>query len=240
MRVGSFDFRPALWPTLVTVVLLGILLSLGFWQLDRAEQKRALLDKYHADSRDAVIKISPRLESIEAIEYQLAEVSGQYDTRHQFLLDNRTHGGRAGYHVITPFMISNRQALLVNRGWIPIGAGRDVLPDVTVPTDRRRLLGKLKRVPEQVFMLGDEQVRTTWPYRIQHIDIQALEAELGYSLSPFLLLLDPDQADGYVRDWHPLKFGPEKNVGYAVQWFGLAAALLLIYLFVNTRKSEKT
>jgi surfeit locus 1 family protein len=50
------------------------------------------------------------------------------------------------------------------------------------------------------------------------------------------MLLNPDESEGYVRDWRPLKFGPERNVGYAVQWFSLAAALLLIYIIVNTRK----
>ena len=66
--------------------------------------------------------------------------------------------------------------------------------------------------------------------------IGALAQELGYALLPVVLLLDPDQDQGFARDWTPLQFGPERNVGYAVQWFGLAAALLVIYLVVNTRK----
>jgi len=55
---------------------------------------------------------------------------------------------------------------------------------------------------------------------------------------PVILLLDSEQQDGYVRDWNTLPFGPERNVGYAVQWFGLAVALLIIYLVVNTRKAR--
>lgn len=88
------------------------------------------------------------------------------------------------------------------------------------------------------FRLGEEEPRAGWPYRIQLIDTEKLEEELGYSLLPIVLLLDKDLPDGFVRDWKPLplRFGPEKNVGYAVQWFGLAAALLIIYLVVNTKK----
>ena len=60
--------------------------------------------------------------------------------------------------------------------------------------------------------------------------------ELGYQLMPVMLLLEPEEPDGFVREWHPLTFGPERNVGYAVQWFGLALALAIIYLAVNLHR----
>ena len=88
-------------------------------------------------------------------------------------------------------------------------------------------------------MLGEQEPRQRWPYRIQRIHIPALSAELQRSLLPFVLLLDNEEPDGYLRDWQPLVgFGPERNVGYAVQWFGLAAALLIIYLTVNSRRVD--
>jgi surfeit locus 1 family protein len=87
-------------------------------------------------------------------------------------------------------------------------------------------------------MLGDEEPRQGWPYRIQRIQLERLAQELGYPLLPVVLLLDGEQSDGFVRDWHPLAFGPERNVGYAFQWFGLALALLVIYIVVNTRKAD--
>ena len=71
---------------------------------------------------------------------------------------------------------------------------------------------------------------------IQRTDIDRLANELGYPLLPLELLLNPDQPDGYVREWHPLTFGPERNVGYAVQWFSMAAVLVIIYLAVNLQK----
>ncbi|MCW8874452.1 MAG: SURF1 family protein, partial [Gammaproteobacteria bacterium] len=70
------------------------------------------------------------------------------------------------------------------------------------------------------------------------LDLQA--RQLGYPLLPMLLLLGSDQEHGFVREWEPVKgFGPEQNMGYAVQWFGLATALLVIYIVVNCRRIGK-
>ncbi len=240
MRIGRLDFSPSRWPTLVTLVLFGFLLSLGFWQLDRAQQKREIIKKYQSDKDDTVIELNADLSSAAGLEYQRATSVGWYDSAHQLLLDNRTHEGRAGYQILTPFILRNSEvAVLVNRGWLPLGASRDRLPDVAVEEGQRTVTGRLKLPPEEVFMLGDEEPRAGWPYRIQRIHIPALSEELQRTLLPVVLLLDAEEPDGYLRDWRPLVgFGPERNLGYAVQWFGLAAALLVIYFAVNTRRVD--
>ncbi len=240
MHIGSLEFSPGRWPTAVTLILLGILVSLGFWQLDRAEQKRALLAQYGGGQKQTILQLEADLKSAAGLDYQDAVVVGHYDSGHQFLLDNRIHAGQAGYQVLTPFAIRDSGvAVLVNRGWIPLGKSRDRLPDVTVHEDRQRISGRLKIPPQKVFMLGEEDPRQGWPWRIQRIRIESLSEQLGRPLLPVVLLLDAGQPDGYVRQWRPLVgFGPERNVGYAVQWFGLAAALLIIYLAVNTRRTD--
>ena len=120
MRFGKLEFRPGWWASLVTLLLLGLLMSLGFWQLDRAEQKRALLAGYNTDRDATVIQLEPGLQSYRDFNYQIASAAGHYDPDRQFLLDNRTHNGRVGYHVLTPFVLrKSGAAVLVNRGWIP-------------------------------------------------------------------------------------------------------------------------
>ncbi|HED17964.1 MAG TPA: SURF1 family protein [Gammaproteobacteria bacterium] len=240
MLIGSLEFSPGRWPTAVTLVLLGLLISLGFWQLDRAEQKRALLDQYGGGQKQTVLQLEADLKSAAGLNYRNAVVTGHYDSGHQFLLDNRTHAGQVGYEVLTPFSIRDANvAVLVNRGWIPLGASRDRLPEVTVREDQQQISGRLKIPPKKVFMLGEEDPRQGWPWRIQRIRIEALSAELGRPLLPVVFLLDAEQPDGYTRKWRPLTgFGPERNVAYAVQWFGLAVTLLIIYLKVNTHKIE--
>jgi len=240
MRIGSVDFSPRRWPTLVTLVMFGFLLSLGFWQLDRAEQKRAIIKHYRDDKGGAVIRLDADMKSASGLEYQRASSIGRYESDHQLLLDNRTHEGQAGYQVLTPFRLRNSEvAVLVNRGWLPLGSNRDQLPDVDVDEMQRTVVGRIKTPSAEVFMLGEEEPRQRWPYRIQRIHLQALSEELRRTLLPFVLLLDNEEPDGYLRDWQPLVgFGPERNVGYAVQWFGLAAALLIIYFTVNSRRVD--
>lgn len=238
MRIGSLDFRPALWPTVVTVVLFAFLIGLGFWQLDRADQKKALISQYGGEQARTVLRLDAGLKSTTGLNYRSATVTGHYDTRHQLLLDNRTHAGRVGYQVLTPLVMGDSGvAVLVNRGWVPLRQSREILPDIAVPEHRRKISGRIKIPPNKVFMLGKETPRRGWPWRIQQIHLDALSAELGRPLLPVILLLDAGEPDGYVRDWKPtVGFGPERNIGYAVQWFGLAITLLTIYLVVNTRK----
>ncbi len=240
MRFGSVQFSPGRWPTLITLVVFGILVSLGFWQLDRAEQKRALLAEYHAGSATALLKLDAGLRSVKGLSYQAASVSGRYDAAHQFLLDNRTHNGAVGYEVLTPLKLDNANVgVLVNRGWIPLPGTRDRLPSLPVSDAARTVTGRIKDVGQAGFSLGEEVAREGWPYRVLHVDLRRLSHELGYRLLPLELLLDPSQPDGYIREWHPLSFGPERNVGYAVQWFALATTLMIIYLAVNIKKREK-
>ena len=214
-------------------------MSLGFWQLDRAGQKRVLLAEYNAGAHTTVLRLDAGIRSVEGLQYQFASVTGHFDAQHQFLLDNRTRDGVAGYEVLTPLILKDAAVgVLVNRGWIPLGGSRQELPHIAVGDGERTVTGRIKPPAIKGFTLGEEEIRRSWPYRVQRLDIDRLAGELGYPLLPLALLLDADQPDGYRRVWHPLmSFGPERNVGYAVQWFGLAAALIIIYLAVNLRKA---
>ncbi len=242
VRLGSVEFRPpALFITLLTLLLLNLLTGLGFWQLDRAAQKRALLEQYQGMEREVSIEVRADLVADEELEYRPAQVRGRFDTGHQFLLDNRTHQGVAGYHVFTPLRIEgSEQGILVNRGWVPRGPSRSVLPDVPTPDTPVQLEGMLKQ-PTRTITLGEGEDREPgWPKVLQRVRLDLQARQLGYPLLPMLLLLGSDQEHGFVREWEPVKgFGPEQNMGYAVQWFGLATALLVIYIVVNCRRIGK-
>ena len=237
MRFGSIEFSPSRWPSLITLIVFGILMSLGFWQLDRAEQKQLLLGEFLGGSEQAPFRLDETIESFDDLQYQFAIAAGTYDLERQFLQDNRTRNGVAGYEVLTPLRLAGSDlAVLVNRGWIPLGVSRDQLPALPVSEDEREVIGRIKLASLKGFRLGEEELRQGWPYRIQRIDTDLLGDELGYQLMPVMLLLEPEEPDGFVREWHPLTFGPERNVGYAVQWFGLALALAIIYLAVNLHR----
>lgn len=242
VRMGGVVFRPGLWPTVVTLVLLALLVTLGFWQLSRAEQKRELLAAYGDLPLDAPVRLNEDFRLGPDWRFRRAQVRGRFDAEHQFLLDNRVHQGRVGYFVLTPLRLAQSDhAILVNRGWVPQGATREDLPALPLPDAAApvTLAGLIDFPPEHVFMLGEGEGRDPgWPKVLQRVRLPVQAEQLGVPLLPALLLLDPADPAGFVRDWHPVVFGPERHVGYAVQWFALALVLAMLYLWVNIERPD--
>ena len=239
MRIGGFDFRPGTWPTIATLAILPVLVGLGNWQLERAAWKQGLIDAALEASRQSP---QPLLDTIEAggvLDFRAVFAAGRYDLGRQLLLDNRIHKGRAGYQVLTPLLLEGReQAVLVNRGWLPLGESRAVLPALPGPKAESFVRGTIARLPEEVFRLAaTEEQHDGWPKVMQHVEIDAIEQRLGYPLLPVVIQLDETAPDGFARDWKPV-YGtsPDKHRAYAMQWFTLAVVLLLIYAGVNTKR----
>jgi len=241
MRFGNREFSPRPIPTLATLVLLPILLSLGFWQLDRAEQKREILRQYQQQQGSSVVNLNKYVAEQEFYPYQRVEVTGRFDTTRQFLLDNKVYQGRAGYQVITPLLLQDSsEAVLVNRGWLPQTESRMELPAIPTPAENLSLAGQLKLDVGKSFRLGESGIQhDVWPRVIQWLEMEQIEKSLGYKVQPFVILQDPDSPAGFVRDWYVKKISPEKNTSYAVQWFSLALALVIIYFVVNIHKAEE-
>ena len=102
MRFGAFDFKPTLWPTVVTLLLLVLMTGLGLWQLERADWKQELVDTHEGRTRLSPIALRPGAEINDEVQYRRVFARGYYDMEHQLLLDNKTYQGHAGYHVLTP------------------------------------------------------------------------------------------------------------------------------------------
>ena len=178
--------------------------------------------------------------SIEEYRYRRVELSGVYDTEHQFLLDNQQFQQRAGYHVLTPLKIDgSSKAIMVNRGWVPVGQDRRQLPDLKMAESQVQIGGLLERFPAVGFRLkGAEIPSLNWPSLVQLLDEKQLAQRLGYRLLPYQVLLAANEPDGYQRDWRPVSLNPEKSQGYALQWFSFAAVLLGLYLWFGFRPGE--
>jgi len=224
-------------PSVATLLVLALLLWLGAWQLDRAEQKlrlRALT--VQAMAGDAWPDLGPH-ELARARLYQRVQMRGRYDGAHQFLLDNITHNGVAGYHVLTPFIgRGDESAVLVNRGWIKADLRREVLPDIALVQHTDRVRGLIVPLP-RTFVLGEElgYEAPGWPRVIQRIEIGKMAPLLGHPVAGLVMRLDRGEPDGFVRQWRAFPgISPERHKGYALQWFSLAFALVVIYIVVNT------
>lgn len=245
MRLGPFDFRPSLWPTLATLLLVPILLFLGHWQLERAVWKQGLIDAHAERIRQPAESLQSLLSAPTrgpAIEYRQVAAQGAYDLDHQLLLDNQTYQGAAGYDVLTPMRLEGASSppawVLVNRGWVPLGERRSILPPVPGPTGDLKVRAMIRLTSEQGIRLGAaDEPGKAWPRVVEQLNIRRIEQRLGHSLLPFVLLLDPKDPHGFVRDWKPV-YGitPAKHRAYAAQWYTLALVLLAIYFGVNTRR----
>ena len=239
MRLGAFDFKPAFWPTVVTLLLLPLMTGLGLWQLERADWKQALVDTNEGRSRLSPIALRPGAEISDVAQYRRVFARGYYDMEHQLLLDNKTYQGHAGYHVLTPLRLAESDAVvLVNRGWVPLGKSRAELPELP-GTDGEVLVDAIIKLPPmKLFRLADvDEANTGWPKVVQQVEMGELEQLLGVTLEPLTLLLDKDDEFGFIRDWKAV-YGVtvDKHRAYAVQWFTLTVVLLLIYISVNSKR----
>ena len=205
--------------------------SLGRWQLDRAEDKRELFAAF-ATGSDRVIELPTGLEPIGR--YRRVTVGGRYDASRQFLLDNMTHDGVPGVHVLTPLLRDDGTAVIVNRGFVPSGGRRSQLPDLPAGGEPRRVSGRMDFLPRPAVEL-EAPPSSGWPRLLSFPRAGDLASALDTPVHPQVLLLDADQPDGYLRDWQPPGMTPEKHIGYAVQWFGLAAAVFVTWFVLSIR-----
>ena len=240
MRIASFEFKPALWPTVAALVLVPFLSGMGVWQLSRAAEKEQRLQEYGQRNQAGIVNVDANNVFDTVSGYRQVRISGQYDSEHAFLLDNQVHNGVVGYHVFSPLRLGDNRLILVNRGWIPQGVSRDVLPVFSTPETEVTILGVLSPAPGHGMLLGDDiQSNVIWPRVVQAVILPRLRLELNFELAPQILLLDPAEADGFMREWKIVQFGPEKNLGYAFQWFMMAVAVLIIFIVVNTRRINR-
>jgi len=231
LSLAGRRFAPASHWTLLALAGMALFTSLGRWQLQRAEEKRELFESFAAGSA-AAVELPPGLGPVER--YRRVVAAGRYDSSRQFLLDNMTHEGTPGLHVLTPLLRGDGSVLIVDRGFVPAGGDRRVLPDLPASGAPRRVSGRMDRLPRPAIEL-EAAPSSGWPRLVSFPTTGELSAALDAPVHPQVLLLDADQPDGYLRDWQPPGMTPGKHVGYAVQWFGLAAAVFVTWFVLGLR-----
>jgi len=241
MQIGNKIFKPTLVPTIVFLLVLPVLLRLGFWQLDRAEEKRGLITLFKQQNELGPLLIKDTIEFDGKLNYRTAKVTGKYNLEKQIFIDNKIHQGKTGVYVMTPFKLDNSEySVLVNRGWVPMAIDRLSLPKIKTPTQTLVLNGKIKISTKKPFTVGDQiQSNQGWPALMQWINITEVEKKSGLKLLPYIFLLGEEEKSGYVRNWKPVVMQPEKSTSYAVQWFALALALTIIYIVVNLKNESE-
>lgn len=234
--------------TVLTLCLLMLFLSLGRWQWERAQYKQSLLQNFVAGQ--ATTEFLGTRSTQDFPRYARVTLNGVWDLERQFLLDNRTRDGRAGFEVLTPFRLEDGRWVLVNRGWLLFEGFRDRLPDLDTgfpPTELGRsvsIAGLIDDLPQSGLASGRLAPTTAgdWPKLTSFPQTGELAAAMGLrdteTLEPGQLLLDADRGFGYRRDWAAFATGkgPEQNWSYAIQWWSFAVVLLILYVGLNLRR----
>ena len=221
---------------MLTLVLLPVLLGLGFWQLQRADEKAAIGVRFEQRKLQAPVALQRvNVEDSAELEYLPVKLRGQFLPGQYFLLDNRIYRGRFGYEVLAVLQLEESgQPVLINRGWIAADSARQSLPDVPEISGSVTLQGHVYVAPGSPYLLADLALEPGWPKRIQAIEMDklgaALEEVAGGSLFPYSVRIDPDQLAALTVDWQIINVSPEKHRGYAVQWFTMALALFIFFI----------
>ena len=222
--------------TVLTLVLLPVLLGLGFWQLQRADEKAAITVRWEQRRQQAPVALQRvNIDDKAELEYLPVKLRGQFLPGQYFLLDNRIYRGRFGYEVLAVLRLAEPgQVVLINRGWIAADPARGSLPEVPEISGPITLRGHIYVAPGAPYLLADLALEPGWPKRIQAIEMDklggALEEVAGAPLFPYSVRIDPDQLAALTVDWQIINVSPEKHRGYAVQWFAMGLALFIFFI----------
>ena len=221
--------------------------SLGFWQLQRMHAKQAWLDAavQVLEQRHAQ-PLALAADPARARDFDWAAGAGHFGPQPAVLLDNQNREGRAGvraYRVFQPDAqpeSAGTAPLLVELGWLPL-AGDRRLPDVALPA-LEQVSGLLLPPPSPGLAAPVVAVQADGTLLLVALDPAEVAAALDLpALAPRVLRLDPDLPVGYARDLDllPNTLPPERHLGYAVQWFALALAMLAIAALLTWRARRR-
>ena len=219
--------------TLATLFFVSLSIALGFWQLERTEEKRQLLDTFGASLAAPPVPLDEVRDDWQNQHYRKVSVSGYFLADKIVILENQFAESRVGLHQYQAFATNSGLVVLVNLGWI--AAAEELIPRI----DGELQLQALMRSPPEVGLrLGSlETLPFTQPTRTPYLDINWLEKRLQLSLEPYILLPDDENLD--IDRWTAVRMPPEKHLSYAITWFTLAFFLSIAFLLFTFRKEPE-
>jgi surfeit locus 1 family protein len=230
---------PRLVIALATLAAVALTARLGWWQLDRAAQKRAIAAAIAERGALPPLTVLPAAEAASAVLHRRATLAGRWASAHTVYLENRQMGGRPGFYVITPLELADGSAIAVQRGWLP----RDLrerarLPTVPSPPGVVELVGRIAPPPARLY---EFEAGASGVLR-QNLDLGAYARETRLALRPDVSLLQTETsaADGLRRDWPVVDAGLGKHYGYAFQWFGLSALFAGLYVWFQLLRPRRS
>lgn len=211
-------------------IAIAIMVGLGIWQLDRKSEKDARLAQIQLAKTQENVDITKVINDPRTFEDFVVSANGNTSDQ-VFYIDNKIVGGRPGYHILVPLQ-TNQGLVMLNLGWVASTGSRSLLPEVKIPV-LSEVQGVLY-IPTLNKIITETNSRYgQFPVLLQQVDLEEINKHLRQPLLPFILRLTesaPQSATNFIRDWQVVTMSPEKHLGYAIQWFGLAIAALTVFL----------
>ena len=207
-----------------------LFISLGFWQIERAESKALKMKAFNEMQKSPPII----LKDLSAA-WSRVFVEGFYDSSRQVLIDNQINDGQVGYKIYTPFYYDDK-AIFVDRGWIPRGKTRSELPDIVFQSDRLRIVGSLLK-PEKEVLAGDDIFTKNWPIVSQTKLPSIIETKFNKDFYDSVIVLEP--GSNFLKEYIPIQpfvISPTKHYGYALQWFTMSIVLFSMFIYAINKE----
>jgi surfeit locus 1 family protein len=231
-------FRPLFWPTMFTVPVVLLLLALGSWQIERLFSKRELIAQRQAAVAAAPTTIPPSPEEARRDEFHHVTDEGVFLHDKEIFLGATSEAGRNGYQVLTPLEEPGGRIVFVNRGFIPAELRDPAKRSASQISGTVRLAGLLRLPPTQkpAWFLPDNRPDLNYWF---WIDLPAMAAadELD-NVAPFYIDADATpNPGGWPKGGITRLELRNDHLQYAITWFSLAIALIVVYVLFHRRNA---
>ena len=215
------------------IIFVPITISLGFWQLDRAQEKKEIIANY-----DKLLTSEPISLNTKSTykNWQPVTTMGRFKDTVIFE-DNAILSGRAGFKIYHLFENGDGSYVFVHRGFIERNMIKNNLPLIDTPTGKQSIKGSILIKQDNSFV---QDIEESDARIIQEFDIERLINKFPILkdryLHPFLFNLDIRDKNKFLAIEKPVNMAASKHIGYAIQWFGLCIALIILTIYAYRRK----
>ena len=234
---GGIGFRPRLVPTLITLPAIVVCLALGLWQVQRLHWKEALIAQRAVASTAPPVAPPQTLAEARRLDLRRIADDGVFLNDREILAHAIGPQGGAGFNVLTPLREADGRVVVVNRGFVPVGLKDRARRQAGEPHGVVHVSGRLRLPPQEKpgwFVPDNAPQRGEWYW----IDLPAMLQVDGLTgAAPFYIDADATpNPGGWPQGAASLPVLPNNHLQYAITWFSLAAAALVIYLLSQRRR----
>ncbi len=233
----NLRFTPSWLTIIATTLFMTLFIRLGYWQMQRAAEKRSMIQAEHIQAtKDPVLW---NAQQRPPNQYQRIKLIGHF-LSNVFLLDNQHQQHQFGYDVLSPLLLTDGSILLVDRGWLLGDSTRLRFPKVHTPKEFVYPQGSVYFPSKNNWLLGSNvEIKNKYLAIIENIDTQLISQILQKKVYPFIMRLDKQAENGFVREWPIVSMPAERHLAYAFQWLAMAFAILILFIALNLKRANE-